>query len=114
MSMHRRAVHTRLHASRPPEAIYNNLESFSINGKPYNQLEPQFISDPKFDPRFTKSFSDLNIAMFTLAALGLHGAQIRTLDTAPDFELVLSDGSRVYLEVAAVVSSAASRYHAFI
>jgi hypothetical protein len=112
--MHRCAVHTRLYDVRPPETIYNTLESFTVNGKPYRELESQFISDPRFDPRFTKSFSDLNIALFTLAALGLQRAQIRTLRTAPDFEVVLSDGSQVFLEIAAVVSSAVSRYHAFI
>lgn len=117
--MRRDHVHTRIHENSPQEAIYNSIASYTIDGRPYDKLEPQFLDDPQFDPRYTEAFSNLNIALFTFAAVGIDGVAIQTLYRSsdrgdPDFEVTLPGGDRVFLEVTPVISTASSKYNNFI
>jgi hypothetical protein len=81
--MHNTRVQTRLHKTTAPEP-YARLRSFTLSRRPFETTEPGFLTDPRYDPRYSARFADLMIAAYTLAAVSINGADITPKAVAGD------------------------------
>jgi hypothetical protein len=98
------------------QSVYALTNTYTVDGIAFGKLEPEFIGDPKVDPRYTERFAEVMTVAFALGAAGIQGAKIVRNDDkkGPDFKLILENGERVYVEVSSVINESAARYGAMI
>lgn len=102
-------VVVRMHEALTPSQLNERLQSLTADGRPFALLEYEFQGDPRYDSRYTSDFASLMAAAFTLAAVGMSGADI-VREESGRFR-IRHNGGQATLAIAFVISDASAQYN---